>query len=193
MKKGDLSARKFPLLSGEQWRNSETILHELYLEVESRAVEACDWYMRDRLHRRAFSRLLRGLAIVFATAGGTVPLVSVTGGGHPSGWGYVFIALAGASVGFDHFLGLSSGWMRDVVTAQKIQKRLQIFQLDWAGMNAHDAFASGVHVVEVNRYLDLIASFVGDLSAIMIEETGEWVAEFQSGVAQLQSQASRKQ
>jgi SMODS and SLOG-associating 2TM effector domain 2 len=188
----DLTARSFPLVNADQWRRPETVLRRMYLDAEARAIEAYEWYLRDRVRKKTASRALRGLGVTMAAAGGLVPLAGVTSGGGPSGWGYVLLALAGVCVGFDHFLGLSSGWMRDMVTAQKIQRQLQEFQLDWASMNAEDAARTAPAGVDVQQYLDLLRSFTTGLSGIMAEETTEWVNEFQSGLSQLQSQTGRK-
>ncbi|MFI6453486.1 SLATT domain-containing protein [Streptosporangium amethystogenes] len=126
---------------------------------------------RHRQQRRASSKVLREAAIVLAGAGGGL------------GWGYILLASAGVCVAFDHFLGLSSRWMRDMVCAQEIQSRLHGFQLDWAVLNAQDAVEQ--RPIPVEDYLDLLRAFITDLSAIMTRETNEWVTEFQSGLAQL--------
>lgn len=193
-RESDLQAWRFRLPDAQEWQRPEEVLRRLYEDAEARAVEAYGWYMRDRVRRRTLSRVLRGLAVALGSAGGVVPLVSVVGGGRPSGWGYVLLALAGACYGFDHFLGISSAWMRDMRTAQKIQRRLQEFQFDWAARNAQDAQAgpSNVTGVDVAWYLNLLRGFVLDLSEIMMDETAEWVAEFQSGLLQLQTQVNRR-
>jgi SMODS and SLOG-associating 2TM effector domain 2 len=188
----DLTARTFPLIDAEQWQHPDSVLRQLYLDTEEQAIDACEWYLRDRLRKKDASRILRGLAIAFATAGGLFPLVSVTVGRGQIGWGYVLLVLAGACVGFDHFLGLSSRWMRDMVTAQKIKHRLQEFQLDWAILYARNMFSQGTKDIDIQEYLELIRKFTADLSSIMIEETSEWVTEFQTGLHQLESQTGRK-
>ena len=185
----DLPARSFPLVDADQWRQPEAMLRRLYLDAEARAIEAYEWYLRDRLKMRTASRTLRGLSVALAAGGGLVPLAGVAAGNGPSGWGYVLLVLAGVCVGFDHFLGLSSRWMRDMVTAQKIQLQLQEFQLDWAAMNAQDAVRTGP---DVQQYLGLLRGFTTGLSRVMAEETADWVTEFQSGLQQLQSQTGHK-
>jgi SMODS and SLOG-associating 2TM effector domain 2 len=188
----DLTARPFPVLDSEQWQQPEMVLRELYLDAESRAIETYDWYLRDRVGKKHASRIFRGLALALGSAGGLVPLTGVASGHGASGWGYVLLALAGVCVGFDHFLGLSSRWMRDMMTAQKIQRRLAGFQLDWAALNAADAVAPAGTSIDVPAYLHLLREFTTDLSSIMIDETAEWVTEFQSGIHQLQSQTGRR-
>ncbi|MFF5112378.1 SLATT domain-containing protein [Streptosporangium sp. NPDC000509] len=189
-RQADLVARTFPLVSTEEWRAPEEVLRRMYLEAEGRAIEAYTWYMRDRVRKRASSKILRGVAIVLAAAGGLQPLASAAGAGGGLGWGYILLASAGVCVAFDHFLGLSSRWMRDMVAAQEIQSRLHDFQLDWAVLNARDALDQ--RSIPVEEYLELLRTFITDLSAIVTRETNEWVTEFQSGLAQLNLPSTQK-
>lgn len=188
-RKSDMVPRPFPIVAAERWKQPEAVLAELYDEAQSRAIEVCEWYLADRLGKRTVSRLLRGLAVVLASAGGLIPLANVTIGQAVSGWGYVLLAGAGVCFGFDRFLGLSSAWMRDMVTAQRIQRRLQVFQFDWTAL---DAARGGAAVAAIEPYLTLLRDFATDLSDLMIEETSEWVSEFQSGLQVLEAQTSRR-
>jgi hypothetical protein len=130
------------------------------------------------------------LSVLLAAAGGLIPLANVTTGQSVSGWGYLLLAGAGVCFGFDRFLGLSAGWMRDMTTAQRIQRRLQSFQFDWMALDAASAVSGTAAVVE--PYLTLLRGFSMDLSDIMIEETSEWVSEFQSGLQVLEAQTGRR-
>lgn len=186
----DLRVRPFPVPTTEEWREPEGVLRRMYEAAEEHAIEASEWYLRDRVRKKTASRLLRGLAVVLGAAGGLQPLITVAMSGKSSGWGYVFLALAGTCVAFDHFLGLSSRWMRDMITAQRIQRRLRQFQIDWAGLNARQAMNAEASRPDVPGYLDLLRGFLIDVSDITINETAEWVSEFQAGIAQLQGQTS---
>jgi hypothetical protein len=167
------------------------VLAEFYNDAQARAIETCEWYLADRRGKKMASRMLRGLAVLLAAAGGLVPLASVTTGQSVSGWGYVLLAGAGVCFGFDRFLGLSAGWMRDMTTVQRIQRRLQLFQLDWTTLDA-TRVTSGGDGTAVEPYLTLLRDFATDLSDLIIEETSEWVSEFQSGLQVLEAQTSRK-
>lgn len=189
-RKNDLTPRPFPIIAAERWRQPEAVLTGLYNDAQSRAIEACEWYLADRRGKKSASRLLRALAVLLASAGGLIPLANVTTGQSVSGWGYVLLAGAGVCFGFDRFLGLSAGWMRDMTTAQRIQRRLQVFQFDWTALDAERAL--GGTDVPVEPYLTLLRGFATDLSDLMIEETSEWVSEFQSGLQVLEAQAGRR-
>ncbi|GAA1303983.1 hypothetical protein Psi02_44970 [Planotetraspora silvatica] len=155
----------------------------MYAGAEARAIANADWYLADRVRKRVAARILRGLAIVLGAAGALQPLATAGSSDGSLAWGYVLLAAAAVCIAFDHFLGLSSGWMRDMVTTQRIQHRLVEFQLDWAAMNARDAI--GPDQSSVHDYLALLRSFMSDISVITAEETSEWVSDFQTAVAQL--------
>jgi SMODS and SLOG-associating 2TM effector domain 2 len=188
----DLRAHTFPLLPPDEWRHPGDALKRMYQDAEKYAIEAYDWYLADRLRKRTWSRRLRALTIILAAAGGLQPLVSAASSRMSFAWGYVLLALAGICVGFDHFFGISTRWMRDVVTAQKLQQRLQKFQLDWASLDAAGTLAPDPDPAGVHKYLDVLRDFVMDNSAIMMNETAEWVAEFQTGISQLKHQTIKR-
>lgn len=177
-------------MKAERWEQPEEVLAELYEDAQSRAIEAHDWYLADRVGKKHASRILRVLAVLLASAGGLIPLANVTTGQAASGWGYVLLAGAGVCFGFDRLLGLSAGWMRDMTTAQRIQRRLQAFQFDWMALDASRA-ANGISV-DTAAYLALLREFAASLSSIMLEETSEWVAEFQSGLQALETQTGHR-
>lgn len=180
-------------MAAERWQEPGAVLAELYNDAESRAIEACEWYLADRRGKKNASRLLRALAVLLASAGGLIPLANVTTGQSVSGWGYVLLAGAGVCFGFDRFLGLSAAWMRDMTTSQRIQRRLQLFQFDWTALDAARAVGGADGAADaVDAYLTLLRDFATDLSDLMIEETGEWVSEFQSGLQVLEAQTGRR-
>ncbi|GAA4592681.1 SLATT domain-containing protein [Planotetraspora phitsanulokensis] len=190
-RRGRRDVPPFPLLTPEEWRAPEAALRRMYAGAEARAIANADWYLEDRVRKRVPSQILRGLAILLGAAGALQPLAATAGSSDGSlAWGYVLLAAAGVCVAFDHFLGLSSGWMRDMVAAQRIQHRLVEFQLDWAAMNARDAI--GPDQSTVHEYLELLRSFMSDISLITAEETSEWVSDFQTAVSQLNNQAGNR-
>lgn len=191
-KRPDLPTRLLSLIPAQEWKaNPEKALTMLYEDAQSRATEVCDWYLADRLQRKRLSRVLRGLALLLAAAGGLVPLANVTVGQNASGWGYVLLALAGVCYGFDRFLGLSSGWMRDVTTAQRARRRLQEFQFAWMELSAADARQEPPQA-SVAAYLTLVRDFDCDLEDLVMGETSDWVSEFKSGLQQLDAATSKK-
>jgi hypothetical protein len=102
----------------------------------------------------------------------------------------VLLALAAACVGFDRFFGLSSGWMRNITTAQALRRRLELLQYDWA-VECAKAATRTVDGKQVLTRVGLLRAFADDAAVLMQQETSEWVTEFQSNLVQLETTAGR--
>nr|WP_257019117.1 SLATT domain-containing protein [Streptomyces sp. TLI_235] len=185
----DLSARQFPL---GDWGEPAERLEELYRWSEERAVEAIDWYRKDRVWKRRWARLLRFCAAVTGVAGVSAPLVGLTGALESSaGWGYVGLALSAACLLTDRAFGLTSGWMRDVSTAQALQRRLEAFQFDWASECVREVLGptEGTAGEAAERCLGVLRRFCEDVSDMVRTETSEWMLEFRASMTQLPTQS----
>lgn len=188
----DLQTVAFPVATADAWVDPVAALTSLFEYVEAKAQEAADWYLRDKRTKSLLSQGLRALAIGLAAGGGVFPLVdAATPGQGASGWGYVLLALAAACVGFDRFFGLSSAWMRDITTAQTIQRRLERFRYDWAA-ECLQATLGRPDVEHILRALQLIRQFGEDVADQIEQETTDWVIEFQHSLAQLEHRAGRE-
>ncbi|MCC9311983.1 SLATT domain-containing protein [Kitasatospora sp. RB6PN24] len=188
-RRADLSARQFPL---GDWGEPAERLEELYRWSEERAVEAIEWYRRDRTWKRHWARLLRFGAAVLGVAGVALPLVQLTGRfEHAAAWGYVALALAAGCLGADRVFGCSSGWMRDVSTAQALQRRLEAFQFDWASECVREVLGptEGTAGEAAERCLGVLRRFCEDVSELVRAETSEWMLEFRARMTQLPTQA----
>jgi hypothetical protein len=188
-RRSDLSARQFPL---GDWGEPAERLEELYRWSEERAVEAIDWYRRDRVWKRHTARALRLLAALLAAGGAVLPLVDLTGAWSDAArWGYVLLVLAGACLGADRVFGLTSGWMRDVSTAQALQRRLEAFQFDWASECVREVLGptEGTAGEAAERCLGVLRRFCEDVSDMVRSETAEWMLEFRAAMTQLPTQA----
>jgi VIT1/CCC1 family predicted Fe2+/Mn2+ transporter len=186
----DLRPSPFTVTSVVDWERPAEALTTLFTRAESAALEAVDWYLRHKRSRKRASRLLRALSILLVSMGVLVPLLTSVVKPLHAEYGYALLALAAACVGFDHFFGLSSGWMRDMVTAQAIQRRLEVLRFDWASECARSALTTRRQLEEVERQLTLLREFAGDLVALTSSETSEWIAEFQTSLAGAQRKAA---
>jgi hypothetical protein len=186
---GDLTGRPFPL---GDWGEPAERLDELYRWVEADALRTAAWYLSDRAWKRRCARLLRGAAAVGAVAGAGLPLLElagVLGGAAP--YGYLCLLGAAAALGCDRFFGLTSGWMRDVATAQAVQRRLQTLQFDWASENVREVLGptEGTASEAADRCLSVLRRFSEDVTELVRSETADWMVEFRAGPAPLVMQS----
>ncbi|WP_371258651.1 MULTISPECIES: SLATT domain-containing protein [unclassified Streptomyces] len=184
----DLTGRPFPL---GDWGEPAERLHELYRWVEETALRTADWYLADRVWKRRGARALRGGTALCAVLGAALPLLDLTGAvAGAAGWGYLSLLLAAACIAGDRYFGLTSGWMRDVATAQAVHRRLQALQFDWASESVREVLgpAEGTAGEAAERCLTILRRFTEDVTELVRSETADWMVEFRSGPAPLMTQ-----
>ncbi|MFE3553894.1 SLATT domain-containing protein [Streptomyces sp. NPDC059193] len=189
MAAGDLTGRPFPL---GDWGEPAERLDELYRRVEADALRTAEWYLSDRAWKRRGARVLRVGAALGAVTGAALPLMELTGSvAGASAYGFVSLLLAAACLACDRFFGLTSGWMRDVATAQAVQRRLQTLQFDWASENVREVLGptEGTASEAAERCLTVLRRFSEDVTELVRSETAEWMVEFSSGPAPLVMQS----
>ncbi|MFG2885488.1 SLATT domain-containing protein [Streptomyces sp. NPDC048297] len=190
LRPGDLTGRSLPL---GDWGEPAERLDELYRWVERGALQTASWYLEDRVWKRRGARALRGGAAAGAVVGAALPLLDLTrvvGGVAP--WGYLALLVAVACVAVDRCLGVTSGWMRDVATAQAVQRRLQALQFDWASECVREVLgpAEGTASEAAERCLGVLRKFSEDVTDLVRLETADWMVEFRTGAAPLGIQAA---
>lgn len=186
----DLMGRPFP--HGD-WADPAQRLDELYRWVERRALEAAAWYLENRVWKRRGARALRVGAVAGAVCAAALPLLELTGvadGGTP--WAYLSLLLGAACVAGDRYFGVTSGWIRDVATAQAVQRRLQALQFDWASESVREVLgpAEGTAGEAAERCLSVLRRFSEDVTELVRAETADWMAEFRAGSAPLVIQSA---
>ncbi|MEU1518038.1 SLATT domain-containing protein [Streptomyces sp. NPDC005811] len=187
---GDLTGRAFPL---GDWGEPAERLDELYRWVERGALQTTTWYLTDRVWKRRGARVLRGGAATGAVAGAGLPLLDLTGViGGVAPWGYLALLLAVSCVAVDRFFGVTSGWIRDVATAQAVQRRLQLLQFDWASESVREVLgpAEGTASEAAERCLAVLRRFSEDVMELVRAETADWMVEFRTGSAPLGIQSA---
>ncbi|MCB5178739.1 SLATT domain-containing protein [Streptomyces antimicrobicus] len=186
---GDLTGRPFPL---GDWGEPAERLDELYRRVEDDALRTAAWYLSDRAWKRRGARVLRAGAAAGAVTGATMPLLELTGlVAGASAYGYLALLLGAACLACDRFFGLTSGWMRDVATAQAVQRRLQTLQFDWASENVREVLGptEGTASEAAERCLSVLRRFSEDVTELVRAETTDWMVEFRSGPTPLVMQS----
>ncbi|MGW5043580.1 SLATT domain-containing protein [Streptomyces griseoluteus] len=178
---GDLMGRALPL---GDWGEPAERLGELFRWVESGALRTAEWYLADRMWRRRAARGLRAGTAAGVVVGAGLPLLDATGavaGCAP--WGYLALLLGAACAGVDRCFGLTSGWMRDLATAQAVQRRLQALQFDWASESAREVLgpAEGTAGEAAERCLGILRRFSEDVTELVRAETSDWMRDFRGG------------
>jgi hypothetical protein len=185
----DLPARPFPL---GDWAEPAGRLDELYQWVETGALQVVEWYQADRVWRRRDARRLRVGTAAGVTGGAVLPLLQLTGA-VPEGAAWGFVSLLGAAVcaACDRYFGLTSGWMRDVATAQAVRRRLETLQYDWATESIREVLGptEGTAGEAAERCLGVLRRFSEDLTELVRTETADWMVEFRAGTAPLRTQS----
>ncbi|MGW7469758.1 SLATT domain-containing protein [Streptomyces xantholiticus] len=186
----DLTGRRFPL---GDWGEPAARLDELYRWVEADALRTADWYLSDRVRKRRAARLLRLGTAVGGVAGAALPLLDLTqaiSGAAP--WGYLSLLLAAACLACDRYFGLTAGWMRDVATAQAVQRRLQALRYDWASESVREVLGptEGTASEAAERCLGVLRRFSEDISDLVRSETSDWMTDFRPGPAPLRLSAA---
>ncbi|MEV0553901.1 MULTISPECIES: SLATT domain-containing protein [Streptomyces] len=185
----DLMGRTFPL---GDWGEPAERLHELYRWVEAGALTTASWYLAERVWKRRGARALRAGAAVGALAGAALPLLDVTGVvGGGAVWGYLGMLVGVACVAGDRFFGVTAGWIRDVATAQAVQRRLQLLQFDWASECVREVLGptEGTAGEAAERCLGVLRRFSEDMTELVRAETADWMVEFRTGAGPLAIQA----
>ncbi|AKH82308.1 hypothetical protein AA958_08795 [Streptomyces sp. CNQ-509] len=182
----DLGGRPFPAIALEATGGPQEILQELRAWAEREAEDAIEWYLADKRRKRLGSRIVSVLTILLAVGGTLIPLASVISGGPPQGWGYVLLALAAGCKGFDHFFGMSSGWMRDITAAHALRGALNDFRMAWAAEHLRAAADGALDPAALERRLALLTSLVEAVQRQVESETAEWLSDFRATAQQLQ-------
>ncbi|MFI2641400.1 SLATT domain-containing protein [Streptomyces sp. NPDC018610] len=190
LRPGDLTGRPFPL---GDWGEPAQRLDDLYRWVERGALQTAAWYLTERVWKRRGARALRCGAAAGAVAGAALPLLDLTGVlSGAARWGYLALLVSVACAGADRYFGVTSGWMRDVATAQAVQRRLQLLQFDWASENVREVLgpAEGTAGEAAERCLGVLRRFSEDVTELVRTETADWMVEFRAGPAPMGLQSS---
>lgn len=190
-READLEPGRFPDLP---WGDGDLVasLEAIYHWVEGEAIRAASWYIDEKKSKARWSRALRILAILFATAGAALPFIAANNGVVDFEWGYVALALAAGAVAMDRYFGFSTAWMRYITAEQAIQRRLQELQFSWASTQiARGNRVPSAH--EVAAELEKLAAAAAAIGEEVRTETMAWAEEFQTNIGELRHIAGRQE
>lgn len=185
-----------PPFDPDAWadRPVEQAIPELFVLADAHAQAALDWYARSKRRKSLASRAIRCLAIIAGVLGGLAPIVAGSGVLPGSAnelaitqAGYLLIGLAAGMLALDHFMGLSSGWMRYIVTMMTIERLRAEFAMDWGRMRRRQASAP-----DIVSFLDRALAFRTAVMDAMESETNNWVVEFRTSISDLEAALQRR-
>lgn len=175
------------------WSEPAQRLDELYRWAEASALRTVARYRAQRVRKRRCARALRAATALGVIAGATLPLLDLTGtlGGTATGWGYLALLLGAASLCCDRYFGVTSGWMRNVATAQAVERRLQALQYDWASECVREVLGptDGTASEAAERCLGVLRRFSEDVTELVRAETADWMVEYRAAPAPLVAQS----
>ncbi|WP_330174465.1 SLATT domain-containing protein [Streptomyces sp. NBC_01498] len=170
---------------GGDWSEPAQRLDELYRWAEAGALRAVARCRAERVRKRRRARALRSATALGVITGAVLPLLDLTDvlDERATGWGYLSLLLAVACLGCDRYFGLTSGWLRNVATAQAVERRLQALHYDWASECVREVLgpAEGTASEAAERCLGVLRRFSEDVSDLVRAETADWMAEFRGG------------
>jgi hypothetical protein len=173
----------------------EASLAEIHIYVISEAARSIQWYWGNKKVKAACSRFIRFIVWSLAAVGGLLPIIgalledlnknlfrlNLTNGL----WASLFLGVAAALLGLDKGFGFSSGWARYVLTATNIKKSLEEFRLDWTDLRAK-AGNPLTTAEQVSPLIERARAFRSEVEGMVLQETKDWVTEFQSTMAQME-------
>jgi hypothetical protein len=171
------------------WNASDAAasLQALVKYVEEQAQESVAWYWKNKRSKSFFSQWIQFLAVMLTSGAAIVPIVGQIWGKPALNnglWASLLVGIAAALLALDKAFGFSSGWTRYVMTATNIRKALEEFRMDWAALIAKAGANPAPDQIEA-----LIArakEFRVTVEGLVLQETKDWVTEFQNNVAQLE-------
>jgi SMODS and SLOG-associating 2TM effector domain 2 len=168
-------------------------LKQLLQYVESEADKAIAWYWQRKKWKARLSRGVQFLAVVLTALAGIVPVAStllqdVNRTPISPLWSSLLVGVAAALLGVDRAFGYSSGWARYMLAATAIRKNYEEFRMDWIALTAGAACPTPTPE-QVAAMVQKAKDFRVGVEAIVLQETRDWVTEFQSNISQLEKEA----
>jgi len=168
--------------SGSQ-KDVEKSLNQLYEYAIKKATEAIDWYYFKRKPKRRYGLLLRYCSIFLIALAGILPILITIFKNcniNPA-WSAVVVGLAGLMLAIDKFGGFTSGWIRYVMAAQKLNQIMEEFRFTWES-NKVRPMDTPLNTDEIQTLIKNCQEFLQNVQLIVSDETQKWVVEFQSAL-----------
>lgn len=166
----------------------DEVLAAIYAHIEKVSRQVCAWYWASIRTKRNTSLGVRWLSFSLLVLGTTFPIFAAlqATAEHKlflTQLAVAFLVIAGLSQLADRVFGWSSGWMRYITTVTTMENLTRAFQMEWARYLVTKATAPDP--ADVKALFDLAKGLEQELMKLQAEETTKWVAEFNTGIALL--------
>jgi hypothetical protein len=171
-------------------------LKEIHDYAIDQAIKSMDWYWKHKGAKALFSQTVRFFAWVLAAVSGILPILANLYDADQKNWFHsplvpsLLLGIAAALLGLDKAFGYSTGWARYVLTATNIRKILEQFRLDWAELMMQSGIsaqpANPITAPQVAPLIECAMQFRTEVENQVLQETKDWITEFQTNTAQLE-------
>jgi hypothetical protein len=174
---------------GPKWdpADSDASLLALFQYVMGQAAASISWYWDRKKSKALLSQVIRFTAWGLAAVAGVLPILGNLTGVEKLKDGLLaslLVGTAAALLGLDKVFGFSTGWARYVLAATNIKSSMEQFRLEWAQLIAKAGPKPTYEAAQ--PLLERAAKFRLEAENFVVQETKDWITEFQSTMAQLE-------
>lgn len=172
-----------------QWdeNNRRLSLDAVYQRAEYHALNAIDWYLHAKAGKRVCAQTLRLGTIGASAIAGLLPLLSQIFQNQLAtlspAWTTIALGVAGVLMAIDKFFGCSTAWMRFMATEHRIRQALHEFQMDY-DIAQSQWLDNNPSPEQAQTMLNRCKTFISLVDTIIMQETNEWLLEFQNTIKQ---------
>jgi hypothetical protein len=187
-----------PAISSELFWDEEhrrQSLDVVFKRAEDHALNAIDWYLHAKRSKKNCAQFLRIGMIGSSAIAGLLPLLSQIFQNQLSSlspaWTTVALGIAGVLMAIDKFFGCSNAWMRFIAAEHRIRQALHEFQMDYDIEQSKwmDNLPSSE---QAQAMLSRCKAFISQVDTLILQETNEWLVEFQNAIKQKDEPAQAK-
>ncbi|MDD5319642.1 MAG: DUF4231 domain-containing protein [Methylococcales bacterium] len=184
-----------PAMSSELFWDEEhrrQSLEVVYKRAENHALSAIDWYLHAKRSKKNCAQFLRLGTIASSAVAGLLPLLSQIYQAQLSSlspaWTTIALGVAGVLMAIDKFFGCSNAWMRFIATEHRIRQALHEFQMDY-DIEQSKWENNLPNPEQAQAVLGRCKTFISQVDTIILQETNEWLVEFQNAIKQKEEPA----
>jgi len=173
-----------PLLSWDSLENQQNAIKVLYDGVQEKYISVIDWYLQRKEQKRTIAQFLRRLSIIMVSIAATgLVVTAICAGDHWAKYlGTVsssILVLSAGIVAYDRFFGYSTSWIRFILNALTLQKKLSQFQTD---INALPLIMKQDQDRILEKTMEIIKDAYVFLYSCMASEAHQWAVEFRGNL-----------